>query len=66
MARVMKGDKHHRIAIRGDNGGEVDVVIGGKRRAYLWVGHPEGKVVTVSGEKTLRKLALAILAEVGR
>jgi hypothetical protein len=66
MARVIKGEKHHRITIRGDHGGEVDVVKGGKRRAYLWTGHPEGKVVTVSGEKTLRKLALAILAEVGQ
>ena len=63
---ILQGEKHHRIAIRGDHGGEVDVVKGGPRRAYLWSGHPEGRVVTISGEKTLRKLALAILAEVGR
>jgi len=68
MALVIKSrDEQHRLTIRADQPrGEVLVVRGGKRRAYLWAGHPEGTPITISGEKTLRALALAILAEVGR
>lgn len=46
--------------------GEFVLVRGGKRRAYLWAGNANaGSVSFVGGATTLRKLALAILDEVG-
>lgn len=45
--------------------GKVEVVPGGKRM-YLWIGHKDGACVALaSGPARLRKLAKAILAEVG-
>jgi hypothetical protein len=70
MARIKKTkDSWHRLTVKGDNRGELLVVRGG-RRAYLWIGNrPEESspyCVTFSGSLTLRKLAYAILAEVGK
>lgn len=45
-------------------GGEF-IVVGGGRRAYLWAGAADGSVATLSGVATLRKVAKAILQEVG-
>lgn len=61
--------KSHRLHIRrGDT--EVIVVRGGPQRAYLWVERrgSNGHLPTaawISGAATLRKIAKAILAEVG-
>jgi hypothetical protein len=66
MARIRKTqDKdNHILEIIGDRDeGRLFLVRGGKR-AYLWAG--EASLVTVSGVVTLRKLAQAILAEVGK
>lgn len=64
MARLKRTrDGDHRLAISGDHVGEVFLVRGGPRRAYLWVGVPHECAVTVSGENVLRKLATEILKE---
>jgi hypothetical protein len=68
MARIIRTkDKDHRLTISADHGdgGQVLVVRGGGE-AYLWAGRPTGHVITVSGVTVLRKLARAILAEVGK
>jgi hypothetical protein len=51
-------------------GSEITLVRGGKKHAYLWVGYhndsPEqGDIYTFRGASSLRKLAYAILKEVG-
>lgn len=67
MARVVKNQEpHHALSIKDDHGLDVTLIAGGKRRTYLWVGCDHNRLVaTVSGEKTLRALARAILREVG-
>lgn len=67
MARACKPrDPSHAIHVKGDKGGHIDLVKGGPRLAYLWVGDARGSyVATFSGENALRKLAKAILREVG-
>jgi hypothetical protein len=54
------------IRLRGfQDGRELHVVPGG-RLAYLWIGHEPGQCFGyVSGPATLRRLARAILREVG-
>ena len=69
MARL-KAVKHkdHRLVISTDrNEGQVYLVRGGPRRAYLWAGRnfPNSGCVTVSGYKVLRRLAYEILHELG-
>jgi len=44
---------------------QIKLVRGGAKRAYLWIGSNEC-FGTLSGEKSLRKLAKAILAELKR
>ena len=57
-------EKHHRLAILSDMGCEVYLVRGGPRRAFIWIGDENGiNSDTISGEKALRALAEAILAE---
>lgn len=64
MSRVTNSEKGHVITLAGDmNRGELLLVKGG-RNAYLWVGDRD-VVITFSGPSTLRKLATAILNEVG-
>lgn len=67
MARIKRVTaKGHRLLISTDGkDGEVILVRGGPKRAYLWAGQmPSGDgCVTVSGEKVLRRLAQTILAE---
>lgn len=74
MARIKKtNESWHSLTVEGDRKrGELIIVRGG-RNAYLWIGdardentdHPR-ECVTISGGATLRKLARAILAEVGK
>lgn len=57
----------HRLQAKGDdkNRDYVIEVIGGGN-PYLWIGSNSGSAtMTVSGKKTLRRLARAILDEVG-
>lgn len=67
MARVCRTkNKNAALAVRIDNGrGSLELIRGG-RRAYLWA-HTERAdgLLSISGEATLRRLAKAILAEVG-
>ena len=68
MARLRKPEHPwHRVRVVGERG-EV-VLVGSGVRSYLWVGLRTGDgrrfVESFSGEKTLRALAKAILAEVG-
>ena len=67
MARVVKNkEPHHVLTIKDDNGLEV-VLVGHGRRTYLWADGNHNRLVnTVSGVKTLRALARAILNEVGK
>ena len=73
MARVVKAKKgqNARIRLYADNqpslnAHEIVLVPGGPRNAYLWIGPFVGRAsCTVSGEVALRKLAQAILKEVG-
>lgn len=67
MARVVKNkEPHHALTIKDDNGLNVVLVRGGTR-AYLWADGNHNRLVnTVSGVKTLRALAKAILKEVGK
>ena len=74
MARIRKTKKsYHRLTVEGDRKtGELILVRGG-RYAYLWVGDGRDEnptnpraCVTFCGSLTLRKLAYAILAEVGK
>jgi len=60
------------IAFRLDDGflntaqnSQIKLVRGGAKRAYLWIGS-NGCFGTLSGEKRLRKLAEAVLAELKR
>lgn len=56
--------KHVRVSIVCDDGSRVSFVRGGKRLAYLRIGDTDGLMLdTISGEKALRALARAILAE---
>jgi hypothetical protein len=58
-------EKSHRITIKCDHRNGEIILVGGGRNAYLWIGS-EGTCAThLSGRATLRKLAKAILAEVG-
>jgi hypothetical protein len=61
MARIIKSqESFHLLTIRSDrNDGEL-LLIGG-HRPYLWAGNAGGPVTLVSGNKTLRMLAKAIL-----
>ena len=66
MGRVVGNGEFDRINIRGDNGGTVALVRGG-RKAYLgaWPAISDGQsCVAVCGPATLRALARAILKEV--
>lgn len=65
MSRVVKSEKHHGITIREDD--YEACLVKGKSRAYLWVGPIQGNrgIYTFSNADTLRKLAQAILKEVG-
>ena len=66
MGRIIKSGEEDSINIRGDNGGTVALVRGG-RKAYLgaWPAISDGQsCVTVCGPATLRALARAILKEV--
>ena len=66
---IQKAGPHHIIRIRSKRGNGEIVLIRGGRQAYLWAGPTAGSprmdVYTLSGEKTLRALAYAILGEVG-
>jgi len=69
MSRIRKAvEDHHAIVLGSDIGdeGEMMLVKGG-RMAYLWVGPERGRdgIYTFSGAVALRKLAKAILEEVG-
>lgn len=59
----------HRLCIRstplGADTGRIVLVRGG-RSAYLNFHHSNGSIVHLSGTKALRRLALAILAELTR
>jgi hypothetical protein len=60
--------KEHTFAMTDDFGkGMLNIVEGGPRRAYVWVGPKDGSgvVYTFSGERALRELAKAILKEIG-
>jgi hypothetical protein len=64
MARLKRvRDKDHRLAISGDHIGEVFLVRGGPRRAYIWAGIEHEGYITITGETVLRKLATEILKE---
>lgn len=75
MARVVKQgscedwlhcETNHPIHVKGDvSGSEIVLVGGGPRRAYLWFCDKGGNIGIASGAVALRKLAKAILAEVG-
>lgn len=63
-------ESHHRarVALReADNYGPTEaILVRGGKRAYLWFGFRDRACIgTLSGPATLRKLAKAILAEVG-
>ena len=49
-----------------EGGTRIIHFIGDKKRAYIWIGCKDGACfATVSDKRSLRKLAKAILAEVG-
>lgn len=55
---------HLLIRLATEDGCEVNLVSGGPRNAYLWIGNNEGNMhTTISGEKALRALADTILKE---
>lgn len=54
-----------RLIVKADHNECYVEVVPGKKRTYLWIGDDESCYLTVSGEATLRKLAMAIFAEVG-
>lgn len=57
----------HALAMLADRGCELFLVRGGPLRAYIWIGDKAGQLNdTISGEKPLRALAEAILAELDR
>lgn len=70
--RVVKSkDRHHTLTVRGASA-ELIVIGFGKRNSYLWIGRPQdyrgadpNAVMTISGTKTLRAIAKAILKQVG-
>ena len=63
MARIIKPTFGQAFCMRADfDEGTLSLVKGGKR-AYLWIDN--GRVATFAGAGALRKLAHAILAEVG-
>jgi len=65
-SKVVKNqEKSHRITIKCDHRDGEIILIGGKQRAYLWIGSGGTCATHLSGAATLRKLAKAILAEVG-
>lgn len=60
--------KHHRIHLRpNEKNVRVEMTVTGRgQSAYVWIGGMDGRYVgSISGPATLRKLAKAILAEVG-
>lgn len=65
VSRVLKNEeKHHIITIRGDHGDSSFVLVGPPKRQYLSVHPADGDVYTsLSGPKSLRALALAILGQ---
>ena len=65
MAKLLKTEqKDHRVRIQADaERGELLLVRGGPKRAYLWAARDGEECVTFSGEKVLRKLAKEIIAE---
>lgn len=64
MAKLLKPTKtYHRLYIKADGDGSLTLV-GGKKLAYFGVNAPKGYAI-FSGAATLRKLAQAILDEVG-
>lgn len=65
--RVIKNaEKHHVITIRGDYGNQVVTLVGPPTRQYLTAHPGPGQTfVSISGKKTLRKLAIAILRSQG-
>lgn len=67
MRQIKTESKVHRFrAIDDCKDGEI-VLVSGKKQAYLWVKvNAEHGVVTFTGAATLRKLAKAILQEVGQ
>ncbi len=73
FSRVVKPEcpGRHQLQIRTDKGHTLLLVKGGKR-AYLWIGGNPARrrceecFTVVSGPKTLRALAEAILDEVGQ
>ena len=66
MARVIKNqEKWHALTIKGDHGGDVVLVAGGRRSYLSCHGKPvSGGYLSISGAVTLRKLARAILKNV--
>lgn len=66
MTIKTKLDKYHAITLLGEAGGELTLVKGGKRSAYLWCSAPGGPVYTFSGAKSLAALAKAITKELRR
>jgi hypothetical protein len=66
MARVIANKSaDHVLTINADTKpGDEIILIRGGRRAYLWIGGEDGRVIHASGPKTLRALAEAILREV--
>lgn len=67
-AQVVKVANHERdhvvVSLVCDGGSRVRLVKGGKRGAYIWIGDSTDRMLdTISGEKALRALARAILAE---
>ncbi len=68
MGVIPNEEKWHEITVQDDNSNGRLVLVKGGKRAYLWsksTTHADGGVITVSGPKTLKKLAKAILKEVG-
>jgi hypothetical protein len=69
----MKGCRNcqdHRLHLKTKGRSEIDakevIVVGRSRQTYLWLGNANGKFLTaLSGPATLRRVAKAILKEVG-
>lgn len=66
MARILKNEYNdHAITIGGDGDDGELLLVKGKRHGFIWCGRKNERPMIFSGPATLRKLAKAILAEVG-
>lgn len=69
MARVLKNRfPFHRMTIEADGNAGQFLFVGSGQKSYFWAGciTSDSNVATISGAATLRKLAYAILKEVGK